>query len=142
MAGDTLYTTGLTIEPDPDDNTPTTVPVAKLEVFSPLDATFIDAGELPATAGLIGISATVLPDGRVLLAGGQRGPNEPALNTAFIARLDPLDATVDVVATDRRSVPRTNHQATPLCDGTILISGGTPVQVPFERYNPPALGRR
>lgn len=136
--GSVLFIGGLTI----DETTGDTTVVEKLEVFSPLDATFIDAGDLPPTAGLIGMSATVLPDGRVLLAGGQRGLNEPALNTAFIARLDPLDASVDVVATDRLAVPRSNHQATVLCDGTVLISGGTSTQVAFERYNPPALGRR
>ncbi len=137
--GSVLFIGGLTIDPMDPDRTVTVVD--KLEVFSPLDATFVDAGVLPPTAGLIGMSATVLPDGRVLLAGGQRGPNEPPLNTAFIARLDPLDATVDVVATDRLATARTNHQATLLCDGTVLVSGG-PTQVSFERYNPPALGRR
>jgi hypothetical protein len=35
-----------------------------------------------------------------------------------------------------------NHQATPLCDGTVLISGGVDGQAPYERYNPVAIGRR
>ena len=29
-----------------------------------------------------------------------------------------------------------------LCDGTVLFSGGTSTQSTYERYNPPALGRR
>lgn len=144
--GSVLFIGGLTI--DPMDATRTPVPVDTLELFSPLDASFItfptgnNMGRLPETVGLIGMSATVLPDGRVLIAGGQRTLDGPALNSAFIARLDPLDGDVDVVATDRLGVGRTNHQATLLCDGTVLVSGGTPTQVPYERYNPPALGRR
>lgn len=117
-------------------------PTTQLELFSPLDATFTDAGQLPDTAGLIGMSATVLPDGRVLIAGGQLTVGGPPVDSAFIARLDPFDGTVDVVATDRLAVPRSGHQATLLCDGTVLIAGGTNGQASFERYNPPALGRR
>lgn len=118
------------------------VAVSKLELFSPLDAAFVEVGELPLTAGRIGMSATALPDGRVLITGGRIDIDGPPVDSAFIARLDPLDGTVDVVATDRLAVPRSGHQATLLCDGTVLISGGTTGQAPFERYNPPALGRR
>jgi hypothetical protein len=117
-------------------------PVTKLELFSPLDAAFLDVGELPPTAGRVGMTATALPDGRVLLTGGQIKPEEPAVNTAFIARLDPLDGTVDIVATDRLGVARSGHQATLLCDGTVLISGGTSDPSSYERYNPTAVGRR
>lgn len=117
-------------------------PIDRLELFSPLDATFLDVGRLPPTAGRIGMSATALPDGRVLITGGRINLNEAPVNTAFIARLDPLDGTVDVVATDRLAVPRIGHQATLLCDGTVLVSGGTFGQAPYERYNPPPLGRR
>ena len=87
-------------------------------------------------------SATVLPDGRVLLSGGRLLANGPAVANAFIASLDQLDGTVDVVPTDRLSMPRAGHQATILCDGTVLISSGTPNQAAFERYNPPSAGRR
>lgn len=118
-------------------------PVKKLEVFSPLDAEFLDPmTDMPETAGLIGMTATVLPDGRVLLTGGRRTVDGPPLNTAFIARLDPLDGSVDIVATDRLGVPRADHQATVLCDGTVLISGGTTTSESLERYNPPSAGRR
>jgi len=104
--------------------------------------------------GRIGMSATVLPDGRVLITGGKLmldpvptaedpdPPPAPAVADAFIVSLDPLDGTVDVVRTDPLTVPRSGHQATLLCDGTVLISGGTPAQESFERYNPVAAGRR
>ena len=111
-----------------------------LELFS-LDGGFVQVGSLPATAGLTGFTATTLPDGRVLLTGGTRDGATP-LSTAFIASLDPIDGSVDVVATDSLSIPRMNHQATLLCDGTVLITGGTDGTQIAERYNPPSAGRR
>lgn len=119
----------------------TGTPVSTIEVFS-LDAGFVAVGELPPSAGRIDLAATVLPDGRVLLSGGRLTVGGAALSSAFIARLDPLDGTVDIVATDRLGEPRAGHQATVLCDGTVLVSGGTSGQSSYERYNPPALGRR
>ncbi len=115
-------------------------PVTKLELFS-LDTGFVDVGDLPAEAGIVDFTATTLPDGRILLAGG-RVPGGPPLDTAFIAQLDPVDGSVDVVATDRLAVPRAGHQATLMCDGTVLVSGGTAGPALVERYNPPALDRR
>ena len=118
--------------------------VPQLERFT-LDAGFVDLGtSLPANAGVVDFTATTLPDGRVLLTGGRKdaAPDSPPVNTAFIVRLDPLDGSVDIVATDSLSVARAGHQATLLCDGTVLISGGTADQVPAERYNPPPDGRR
>lgn len=119
----------------------TLAPVGALESFT-IDGGFRSVGNLPETAGLLDMSVTALPDGRVLIAGGRRLPGGPPVNTAFIARLDPLDGSVDVVPTDRLSVPRANHQAAALCDGTILITGGAPGQPVAERYNPTPTGRR
>ncbi len=116
-------------------------PVRTIELFS-LDAGFAALDDLPPNAGLIDATATVLPDGRVLIAGGRLEVAGQAVSSAFIARLDPLDGTIDIVATDRLGEPRTGHQATVLCDGTVLMSGGTPTMSTYERYNPPALGRR
>jgi hypothetical protein len=118
-------------------------PIPTLELFTQ-DAGFQllpTSPDLPATAGLVDFTATTLPDGRVLLTGGTDASGNPT-NTAFIARLDPLTGEVDVVATDSLAVPRAGHQATLLCDGTVLITGGTSSPVPAERYNPPPAGRR
>jgi len=116
-------------------------PVRTLELFS-LDAGFVVVGELPAEAGVIDMTVTVLPDGRLLLAGGRTSIAGAATNTAYIARLDQLDGSVDVVGTDRLSVPRAGHQAALLCDGTVLVTGGTAIAEVAERYNPAAVSRR
>lgn len=121
------------------DATPT--PVRALELFT-IDGGFRSVGNLPETAGLLDMSVTALPDGRVLIAGGRTTPGGPPVNTAFIARLDPLDGSVDVVPTDRLAVPRANHQAALLCDGTVLVTGGAPGGTVAERYNPSLTGRR
>jgi hypothetical protein len=144
--GSVLIIGGINIDPVNGIHTP----VDTLELFT-LDGGFAelqDAGvaiKLPSNAGLIDFAATPLPDGRVLLTGGRRCEDIvmcPPLDTAFIARLDPIDGSVDVVATDHMSSPRAGHSATLLCDGTVLITGGTTDAVPAARYNPPALGRR
>lgn len=116
-------------------------PVATLELFS-VDGGFVNVGTLPDGAGLVDFTATTLPDGRILLTGGRLVPGGPAQNTAYIARLNSIIGTVDVVATDHLAVARAGHQAVVLCDGTVLISGGTTVPLAAERYNPPPDGRR
>jgi hypothetical protein len=115
--------------------------VSTLELFS-VDAGFTAVGELPASAGVLDAEATTLPDGRILLTGGRLASDGPPLNSAYIARLDPFNGRVDVVATDHLAIARAGHQALVLCDGSVLISGGTAGQFPAERYNPPPLGRR
>ncbi len=101
-----------------------------------------EADELPAGAGVVGFTATTLPDGRILLTGGLPAPGSPATTAAEIVTLDDLDGTVNVVPTDSLSVARADHQAALLCDGTVWVSGGAPAGTPAERYNPPATGRR
>lgn len=116
-------------------------PVRKLELFS-VDAGFAPVADLPLDAGVVEFAATTLPDGRILLTGGRVAPGSPPVNTAYIVSLDQLNGRVDVVATDHMALARAGHQAVILCDGTILISGGTENQLIAERYNPPPTGRR
>jgi hypothetical protein len=116
-------------------------PVRTLELFS-LDVGFVAVGELPAGAGGVDFTTTTLPDGRILLTGGRQGPGSTPLDSAYVIRLNPLNGAVDVVATDHMAIARAGHQAQLLCDGTVLISGGTPAQFTTERYNPPPAGRR
>lgn len=121
------------------------LPVSTMELFRPLEGAFTPAGDLRDLlgAGLTGFSVTSLPDGRVLLAGGLDEDGAPVA-TSFIARLDPVDGGVDVVATDSLAVPRAAHAAVLLCDGTVLLVGGatSPEAPGSERYNPPSLSRR
>jgi hypothetical protein len=113
-----------------------------LEQFS-LDAGFVQAATpLPVNAGTVDFTATTLPDGRVLLAGGSVMPGGPPLATAFVVSLNPSDGTITIVPTEPLAVPRARHQATPMCDGTVLLSGGTATPTPAERYNPPSFNRR
>jgi hypothetical protein len=114
-------------------------PVLTLERFV-IDAGFVSSGELPPNAGVVDITTTRLPDGRILIAGGRATPGGAAVDTAVIARLDIVNGAVDVVQTDRLAAARAGHIAVPLCDGTVWISGGErPIA---ERYNPPPTGRR
>lgn len=116
-------------------------PVRTIERFT-LDAGFVAVGDLPAGLGVLDATATRLPDGRILLAGGRQTAGGPAVDAAAIARLDVLNGAVDVVATDRLAVARAGHQAALLCDGTVLVVGGTAAATAAERYNPPPAGRR
>ncbi len=79
-----------------------------------------------------GATATVLPDGRILILGGiDASGNTVAASEAFDPTRDPLTGAIyDPAAATFRflphalSVPRSNHTATLLPDGTILITGG------------------
>jgi hypothetical protein len=117
------------------------LPVVALELFS-VDGGFTTAGNLPGGAGVIDFATTTLPDGRILLTGGRSAPGGAPLDTAYIARLNPLDGSVDVVPTDHMAIRRAGHHALLLCDGTVLVTGGNPQELLVERYNPPPAARR
>ena len=116
-------------------------PVRTMELFT-IDGGFVEAGALPPGAGLLDATITVLPDGRVLVAGGKETPQGEPVLSAYIINLDPLDGSVDAVTTDRIGRARAGHAAARLCDGTIVVLGGTPTASPVERYEPPPVGRR
>lgn len=118
------------------------LPASQIERFT-FDGNFAVVATLPPDAGVVDFQATTLPDGRILLTGGRLSPSAAPKQEAFIVRLDQSDGTVDVVQTDQLTVPRAGHQAVLLCDGTVLINGGTSAAgLGAERYNPPPDGRR
>ncbi len=118
------------------------VPVREIELYDPVQGLFSPAGVLPSSAGVTGMSVTELPDGRVLLAGGEDIDGQK-VNTVLIARFDPIDGVVDLSPTAPLAEPRSEHAAVVLCDGTVLLSGGTStMSAETERYNPPSTGRR
>jgi hypothetical protein len=144
--GSVLFVGGLTMVKNPVTMADEIVPVSTLELFSPFDGKFISVGSLDPPAppvGRIGMSATTLPDGRILITGGKQTINGPPTNEAALAVLDPVDGTIRVLQAHKLKLARTDHQATVLCDGTVLVSGGTlDVGAPYERYNPGIDDRR
>jgi hypothetical protein len=108
-------------------------------------ATPIGAGLYDSTAGTfrtIGnmtmaredYTATLLPDGRVFIAGGDFAPSSTEV-------YDP--AAEQFSATSNMSIPRASHTATLLPDGRVLIAGGLPgspaTTATAELYTPSTL---
>ncbi len=135
--GFVLVVGGMTHDPGGGDP----LPVLELELYDPIQGRFSPAGDLPITAGITGFSLTRLPDGRYLMAGGTNNTGD-TIATSFIIRRDPLSGFVDVSRTDDMSAPRAGHAAALLCDGTVLLAGGSMTASNTERYNPPETGRR
>jgi hypothetical protein len=76
---------------------------------------------IEGSQALVGATRTLLPDGRLLVTGGQ---DRTGHVRATLATRDPLTGAVTVLGTPLR-FPRFSHTATVLPDGTVLILGGT-----------------
>jgi Kelch motif len=94
--------------------------LSSAEIYDPVAHTFDVTA--PMTVPRMGQTATLLKDGRVLVAGG-------AQNVGFRAELsstelyDPAAGTF--TATGSMNVPREGHTATLLRDGRVLVAGGS-----------------
>jgi N-acetylneuraminic acid mutarotase len=88
-----------------------------VEIYDPLTGTFSTAA--PLSKKIIGHTATLLPDGRVIIAGGQEVGNPPLREVHLY---DPLGNTWN--ATGSLMVGRRNHSAVLLPDGRPVILGG------------------
>lgn len=111
--------------------TPGTLPGNWSEVFSPGGNTFAPGPWM--AVGRLYHTATVAPDGRIVVAGGFNGT----------ASIDPIEffspASGRFSAGGTLSVPRSLHVAAPLPDGRILIAGGvdgTTIRSSAEIFNP------
>ena len=95
-----------------------------------------DTGEWTATddmlEGRLGHTATLLPDGTVLVAGGSSSVIDSA-PLATAERYDP--ATGQWTVTERMSEAGA-HWAVMLPDGTVLVAGGSESQTSAELYEP------
>lgn len=101
------------------------------EVYDTATGAFTPTGKMNSVRA--GHTATLLPNGKVLIVGG--GNDSTPLATAEI--FDP--ATGTFTATGSLGTARTGHTATLLSDGRILIAGGsssTEVLASAEIYNP------
>jgi hypothetical protein len=91
------------------------------ELYDPATGASSQAGTM--TTGRFGHTATLLPDGTVLIAGSQRSGYDGASAISSAEIYDP--ATGTFAETGSMLTPRFGHTATLLPDGTVLITGGT-----------------
>ena len=108
------------------------------ELYHPTTGTWSVTGSMhQARSGLNGegASATLLPDGQVLIAGGEDA-NFNLLSSAELHN----PATGTFSPTGSMTTPRVGQSATVLTDGQVLVAGGTGATAAAELYNP-ATGR-
>lgn len=90
------------------------------ELYDPATGAFSPAGAM--SQGRYGHTATLLPDGRVLIAGGTT-PDLPDTDISSLVEVfDPATRQFTVLGAMLR--PRSSHTATLLGDGTVLLAGG------------------
>ena len=92
------------------------VQTTKVEIFDPTTNTWSDGGELQMTRQHQ--TASLLPDGRVLIAAGLSGSSP----TEQCEIYDPASATSALIAP--LHLARYEHQAVALSDGRVMVSGG------------------
>jgi N-acetylneuraminic acid mutarotase len=112
--------------------------VAAAELYDPITRSWTATGA-PAE-GRTSHTATLLRDGRVLVAGGATGGNvSPYAPSASVELYDPRSGSWTTTAS--MSTPRSEHTATLLLDGTVLVAGGKdsftgPTLASAEVYDP------
>jgi hypothetical protein len=93
---------------------------ASSELYDPASGTFLPTGSM--TTPRDGHTATLLPNGKVLIAGGARHSACCSYTLASAELYDPGTGTF--AATGAMTVERAGHTATLLSDGKVLIAGG------------------
>jgi Galactose oxidase, central domain/Kelch motif len=91
------------------------------EIYDPATGTWSSTGNLDT--GRIGHTATLLPNGKVLVAGGRDRIASPFFGLADSAELyDPATGTWS--STGNLNTSRSGHTATLLANGQVLVAGG------------------
>ena len=110
------------------------IPLATAELYDPASGTWSAAGS-PSTARA-DHTATLMPDGRVLVVGGGGEDNlvEGGPRSATAELYDPSTGTWS--ATRSMNEPRNYFSATLLPNGTVLVAGGGAGYVETEVYQP------
>jgi hypothetical protein len=109
--------------------------VAQAHLMGQSAGTFIPTGNM--TTARANHTATLLLDGRVLIAGGLNYPSLPfpSVSPSALATAEVYDpATGTCTATGSMTTARSGHTATLLPDGRVLIAGGSTSSA--ELYNP------
>lgn len=110
--------------------------LASAEIYNPKTGQFTPTGDM--TEARWGATAALLPNGKVLIAGG--GDQETGLTTGVATAEIYNPATGKFTATGSLKTPRTAGTATTLPNGKILITGGegfgTVAHATAELYNP------
>lgn len=91
-------------------------PLSSAELFNPATGTWTETNVFKAPRTLH--SATLLPNGKVLLAGGQSSGGYISAAAIY----DPATGTNTTIAS--MSTPRAQHTATVLANGKVLVTGG------------------
>ncbi len=84
----------------------------------------------PLGMGRAGATATVLPNGRVLIAGGQNGAGVPLSATEIYSRQSGL-----FTGGGSLTQARVHHTATLMANGNVLLAGGNPLKT-ADIYDP------
>jgi hypothetical protein len=116
----------------------TLAPLASAELYDPITGTF--APIAPMSTAHANHTATLLADGRVLIAGGAVLPRNSKNSVTAVAEIyDPSTETFSV--TGPMLTPREFHSATRLDNGEVLIAGGDDafdILASTELYDPTA----
>jgi galactose oxidase-like protein len=103
---------------------PTAQGLSSAELYDPSTGAFSPTGSMSIPR--LSHTATLLPDGRVLFAGGDAGfANQTSSGATATAELYDPDTGIFTPA-GQMSVPRSSHTATLLNSGKVLIAGGGP----------------
>jgi hypothetical protein len=106
--------------------------LASAELYDPASGTWTATG--PMLELRVGHTATLLPDGTVLVAGFFTGDSEGARSLASAELYDPASGTWTATASMVQA--RGMHVATLLQDGTVLVTAGTAATPSGELYDP------